>query len=862
MRRLGILAILAILATGAFAQGNFPAPTDLSRVQRMKLQGNYPTAMQIIQSKLAEDLPTEERLVWLEQLALILQQLGRQAEARQVYQQMADVPGFATSSRRLTVPMAVADSFAREGRFEQAVSVLAQAVASLSEAERNGRQGLDLLYTLAGTRLSSGDYARAAEDFLALLKHPMPDRREHVLVTLVRLYGYEALTPLQLDEVLSSVAESERNFSFLNALAEAYRVRDEERRAADVYMEITRRFPEMMLGSLSYIGPVLKRMELVPQLVVAVKEMWEADRGNINLTLLYARVLRLEDRTDEALGVLEASADPRARRERADMLFGLGRYEEAAEAYRQLLTGSPNNPAYLDRLGAIQLRMGKEKEAVETWRSLVQGQGASPQSYQMLSDILQREGLSREAVEVLRESRRKFPQTRSSSMSMAYLWLMQGDYARSLEAFSEYVKVVGDHYEFVNQNIFQQARGEQEQIELLVAVGELVSASSQYDPTQRKWLRELRARLLVKLGRYDEAFDLVRAESESPGKEMYQLALMFEAQGATEWAVRAYAAVPPDALTPMASTLLRLASLQEQLGQLADARATIERASAALLPAELALLPRLFLKQVELDLGLKRPGAALAALNPPSATAALLRSPELLEHAQLLRGEAYSMLGSLDRARQELIPLEKSTQRGLRLLAMFQLGNISLWKNEPDAAVDYYRAIMEHELDHELANDVLDLAISAKLLDPEQMARYSHALYYEWQGRRDDAAEEWRMLAALVGEGDLAAQALSQVADIYAASGEVLAASAEYGKALRVAKSPDVVGRIRWDLIADTADLATPVVRDAEYRSLIMDYPDTLFADMARRRLRADAALPQSASRELRIEPPPTPGNP
>ncbi|MBE7559366.1 hypothetical protein HS125_10600 [bacterium] len=307
--------------------------------------------------------------------------------------------------------------------------------------------------------------------------------------------------------------------------------------------------------------------------------------------------------------------------------------------------------------------------------------------------------------------------------------------------------------------------------------------------------------------------------------------------------VWAYHQKPKQAPVDYAGMILHVARLEHSLGRLEEARRTLDDASALLSGDPRGLSAEMLFLRARLLLDLKEAGPALALLSQPAATAALAHSPQRLEEAQLYRGEAYSMLGSLPRARAELLPLADSPQRNLRLLARFHLGNLHLWQNEPDQAVEFYSDILENELGHELANDVLDMAVSAKLYSPEEMGHYSLALLYSWQGRRDDAVEEWRMLAALAGRGPGGAR-VGGSGDIFAASGDLASASAEFAKALRFAQNADVVGRIRWAMLEEVERKQRGEVARPEYEKLIVDFPDTLFADLARRRLQAEKPKP------------------
>ncbi len=839
-RTLGLLWVFCLLSVTAGAQP-VPGQPDINQLLRLKAQGQWPAAQTLAQRQLARtDLPPEQRMAWQEQLALLLQQMGRHPEARAAMQEIAAIPGFASSVYVQRMPAFLADSYLAEGQRDAAVAVLARALEAIPEAQRSQPSALELRYKLAMVRFASGDYPRTADELLALLEFPEFPRRINVANMLVRLYGVEAISDTQLDQLLGKLPPADRSYEFLTMLSEAYRDRQKDKEAADLYLEIARRFPETLLPALSYMGPYLAQNGRLGDLEALVRQEVEKNPSQVPMTQLLARVLQMENKFEEALAVLGKSGDPRLRRERADLLAGAGKSAEAAAAYQQLLTASPNDPTLIEKLGAVYLRMDQREKAVSTWKRMVQGPMATQDAYQRLSDVYQRNGMTQEAVEALREARTRFPGARSSSIGMAYLWLVQGDYARALQAFSEYAVGGDGSYEFINQNIFQYLRGEQEQEELLSAVKQLYGAAAQYTPAQRAWLRDLSAQLLVKLGRYPEALAELEKTAENKDRELFQLGALLEQAGARSWAVQAYRQVGAGAPVNRASLLLHVAQLEASLGQLQAARRTLEEASGVLDARANILSGEMLLMRAELLLQLKQPGPALALLSAPDATATLRVNPQQLETAQLYRGEAWSMLGSLPRAASELASLEHSPQRDIRLLARFQLGNIHLWQNEPDQAVGYYKDIIDNELSHQLANDVLDVAVSAKLYSPEQMAHYSLALLYGWQGRDEDAVEQWRLLAALAGEGDLAADALCEAGAIYAASGDVAGASSEYGKALRFAKNPDVIGRIRWALLQDVVKARSGDVPRQDYEKLIVDFPDTLFADLARRQLRAE----------------------
>ena len=57
-------------------------------------------------------------------------------------------------------------------------------------------------------------------------------------------------------------------------------------------------------------------------------------------------------------------ADVTVRARRADMLVGLGRFDEAAAQYRMVIERSPGNAAAWNNRGVCLLRLGRASEAI------------------------------------------------------------------------------------------------------------------------------------------------------------------------------------------------------------------------------------------------------------------------------------------------------------------------------------------------------------------------------------------------------------------------------------------------------------------------------------------------------------------
>ncbi|MBE7559364.1 hypothetical protein HS125_10590 [bacterium] len=190
--RLPAAALLVVWLAPAWVQ---VSQSDLSQVLRLKAQGQIPAAYSLVQNRLAQpNLPTAERMQWQEQLALLLTQMGRHAEAREAMQKIGELPGFAESAYAHRVPSFLADSFLAEGQRDAAVAALLRALEAIPSASRSRPEALELRAKLASMRFSTGDYVRAASELLELMDHPELPRRDNAARMLIQLYAVEVLT--------------------------------------------------------------------------------------------------------------------------------------------------------------------------------------------------------------------------------------------------------------------------------------------------------------------------------------------------------------------------------------------------------------------------------------------------------------------------------------------------------------------------------------------------------------------------------------------------------------------------------------------------------------------------------------------
>jgi tetratricopeptide (TPR) repeat protein len=813
---------------------------DQSRIDQLVRARRYSNAISVIQEYLKRSgLNGVEQLDLLNQLAAAQHAVGQRAQAQDTWIRMSALPAYRTSPLRFSVPVQLSKSHQQQGNRDQAVSVLLSAMDALSDEEKTSPQGLELQYQAGMAQYNATDYRRAADTFLELFKHPTHGQRRTLLYRLVSLYSIEALTDIELDSVLGEVAQSEKDYNFLSRLAQAYKNRGREKNAVETYFEIIRQYPSLLVDMHAPITKYLSTTGHVDEMIALIDKLRGKEKLNYRVHILYARVLAQVNRVDEALEALAPfNHMPQVAVERANLLFQQKQFIEAADAYNTLLKASPTRVDLIDKLGLCYLKLNKKEMAIATWRKIVQQPRVNYNSYQMLSNIFQRNGFPKESLESLREASKLSPQSRMYAQNMAYHWILRGDYMRAIEALSGSVSLSKTPRYGSDSLILPYIKGEAEQKELYSAIMEYRTSTPNLKPQQEIWLRSLQRQLLVQLGRYREALDMTQKATRGKNAELYALAKLFEDHNAQEWAIFSYRAIVPDPALNYPAIKVRLAELYSKRSQFKEARASLLSASETLPPTDRVLRADILLHMAQVELELKSPEPALSLLSHPAATDTLKLAPEYLEYAQLLRGEAYSMMGALPRARRELTPLLESKQRGLRLMAVFQMGNVNMWEGKSDEAAVLYREILDNDLGHDLANDVLDLVVSAALYDGEQMGFYSQALYYGWQGRAEDAVEQWRQLAAYGEDGDLVAAALEEAADAYIASGTLQAASTEYGKALRFAKSPDVIGRIRWSLLEEVRKGDTPPT-PKDYENLIIEFPETIYADLARRKLTA-----------------------
>jgi tetratricopeptide (TPR) repeat protein len=375
------------------------------------------------------------------------------------------------------------------------------------------------------------------------------------------------------------------------------------------------------------------------------------------------------------------------------------------------------------------------------------------------------------------------------------------------------------------------------------------------------------------MGRYQEAIEEVAA-IHSPQRDLalYQLGGVLANQGEMEYARQAFRSVGRDSLYYVGSRLTAM-DVSLAMGDPAGARefgrealesvltnssvaGFIASATANLAEALkesrkiLGTLP-LLQQHSEYSAALYLLAKAAADLKDGGAALELLKASEDLPggrrarpgtldvEAEILRGEAYALLGDRSAARDRLTKASGAWAGPTADEARFLLADITLWDGNTEAAVAEYGALASGEPSSHIVNDALERIHVLSQLQPDVVPLYARAADFEWRGRYDDAVEEYRNLAARTVGSYVADWALYRVGRILFRTGKVEDAEKTWQVVAERTEDSLLKGRIAFETI-ERIEKTPGVSReeiDGRYRKLIEEMPDTIFADRARKRI-------------------------
>jgi len=868
---LGAVLFMSVAGGRAWAQAPFrpPAPPGAQVLQAQVEQ---------LQKRLEGAKSDQERLQLHLVLIQQLQRLQAHREVIQTYEQLLQLPLVADLEKRFLYVLQYGGYLEQSSRPADAAWVYQR---FLDRLDRELPESLSVQRSTVELRLlsvlvQSGAYREAKAKAFEILDATGATVSSPLVKSLLELAESDLLAPAELSRLEQIILDDGQFHPLVPRLIRLYADQGRGEKAVSLVEPLLERDPSQVLNLLDLIHDVY-RAQFGPaggdRFLQQLDAVQPARRLGVAGELIRVRWLDRIGRTEEAYEALQAKAGQASiyQEELASLYSAHERYAEAAEVYAGLLKRDGGNTGYLRRLGDCFLLLGRKAEAVASWDRIPSALGKNAASYEFLSEIYESHGLYAEAIAALKRARdRGGPKDSNLSIRILDLWFGSGDDEALLREYLQTSLWDGGREPFYRRRIVDQLQREPERAVQLQEIL-LRRLNSDADEKRREFLRLLGVDLWVAVEEYQRAVAFINAAYSNRfelGRRLSNLGFEISHLGALDEAVAAWAQVPwQSPHYPVARTEMARVSLEQ--GRLNEARQGAKGLIAYLtrprpLPAAqvkdstfefyMKTLPRgeqsrfiqALLVLAQVDLRQKRPSEALKALLPLQGVRRL-GQPGMYS---LFVGHAYSQLGSLDTAESHYRrAAEQAPPRSsVRSEAEFHLAEVLLWREETEEAMERYLQLAREDPRGDFVNEALRRYLVLAFAGAEQLYHYTLATLEEWKGDGQEAVRLYREAAADDAESDVAGWCLYEAARRLLAMGQPDAARKQIEHILGRYEHPTLMAECRvllTKLPGGQPDVAgVPAEATGPYLDLVLEYPDSLYSDLARLKLDGRLAEP------------------
>ncbi|MGA9116599.1 MAG: tetratricopeptide repeat protein [Bacteroidota bacterium] len=541
-------------------------------------------------------------------------------------------------------------------------------------------------------------------------------------------------------------------------------------------------------------------------------------------------------------------------------LVQLKRYDEAGALIEERLVSHPSDVNLLCLLGGVRYRGGREEEAFATWERALQAGLGSQQAYRAVAGVLMENRLLDRAASLYRRARAESGDSLLFTTDLAGLLAAGGEYAGATREYIRYLEKNPAQIGFI-QGRMAAYTGKPEGTAEAVAAVEAALERRKDLPLTR-----LLGWLTMEAGDFDRALEVHRAVDALAGARGAELFAFAErafrerAYGASE---RAYgesveagleASRVPQARLGRAMALLETASLPDTIRPAPRGGSTSggQRFAAAVEAFREIIrdYPRTeFSARAWRWIGLvqyERFGDPQSALASLKAAEGDLRGTSSLAHdIGLMIGRVLESQGDTAGATLRFRTVAEAPRAtpDQQDEATFRLAELAYFAGSFDRAEELLRGITLN-LKADYANDALRLLAflgENGASAPEDLREFARAAWTARTAGGEDAAALFRRIPEGNPRSPLADDALMEAAALLVQAGRAGEAAALYREVLdRFGTTSTLLDRAQFALgeVCQFAlgDRAGAV---AAYETLLADYPQSLLAEEARRRIRS-----------------------
>jgi len=544
------------------------------------------------------------------------------------------------------------------------------------------------------------------------------------------------------------------------------------------------------------------------------------------------------------------------------MYAQLKRYDDAVRVIRKRLSLIPNDPMLYGMLGTVEYRAGHEPEATRAWERAIEIAPTNQQSYRLVATLMIENRLLDRAAEMYRRGRVACGDAQLFTFELAQLLVASMDYSGATEEYLRWLEQNPAQIAFVENRLAAFTYKDEGR----AAATRVVQSRLDRQPTPG--LYEILAWLHMEGRRFDEAFQVYRRIddiSSANGVALLGFADRAVRERAYAVASQAYRealsrALPaqrvPQAMYGNACALkelevaadsgdvltvtgirtsgdarMRLAEAVSAFNAIAEAHPGTEYAAKSLYQIGLIQLRQF----QDMDVAARTFQRVLAdpSANPSMRNDVQLRLAELL----IARADTTNAAAAL----QSVVAARNATPDQTDE-AQLHLAEIALFNGRIDDAVKSLSGISTN-VQNDFANDAIALQVLLQKntgASPQALTLYGRAEFLARQHRTPEAVQQFVELARLYPLSPLIDDALLRAGGLLAQAGRYRDALGVYDSLLT--KYRDQSKMLDYALLSmgevQQYGLGQPAAAIAAYERLLSDYPLSVLANEARRRIR------------------------
>ena len=701
----------------------------------------------------------------------------------------------------------------------------------------------------------AGNYQKSNTLYWSLLKNAEKSIEPAYLLPLMKTYDFLEISPEEIKTLHNLIipAYVER---LGWSLADLYRIKEKNAEAREIYELLWQKYPQQASAHASSMYTVYKASNQLEKLLSRIQAAEEEEENFADdYLLLEAELLENNAQPQQALTAIEtflSDGDPASLAEKTKTLIGkfstpvLDKWIDLLEKIRgtdavlpvlqSFVMQSPLETSRREKLANLLMNAGRKSEALALWKDWLKLQANNPLATLQAVENIFVMGDVQSAKELLAKS------LKTVAPNLAYNYAITafklGDFSTAIASFTIASTANGMDSNQIVSFIDQYTDRSIDTKEFVSAMIQSVSPmiANQKEPA---WLRESLLSLGLKTNQKDKLDTLAAADPSGRWKML--LALEAVKQGKTNYAVEWLQSIPQTSIyAPGAELQLAVllgksqdpANLHKALELYKPYMDKILQATEAIRLTD-GTLNRL-MDYMDVCLNCFQPGEAISAIRYiESASPGLTQpmSPTTLERLRFGRAQALTELSSLEPALELLKDCKDQPFFSKAVLLRIK---ILITQKKTDEALSALKDMIKEPAHWQTANQALALYMMLEPLVGESLRQYSDAVLYQLQGRFEDAIPLLRQIAVDNYGEDTEEWARYAIGALEKQAGFLEKAKEEWKRLNMDADNPVVHGLLRYELFHLATTPAEPVRESTEYQELLLDFPNTLFSDLAR----------------------------